>query len=74
MERGVFKSDLRYHAANGTWMTNRVNGICAWITTLILGFPNTANSIQTLSKVLKIANILLKWNNFYSVASFFVCT
>ena len=52
---------------------HRVNGICAWIATLIISFPDIDKRVNVPSKMLNVANVLHKWNNFHSVAGFLVC-
>ena len=39
---------------------HRVNGICAWIATLIISFPDINNIVKMPSKMLNVANVLRK--------------
>ena len=39
---------------------HRVNGICAWIATLIISFPDIDKRVNVPSKMLNVANVLHK--------------
>ncbi|KAL7711909.1 Ras guanine nucleotide exchange factor [Entamoeba marina] len=67
------KNELRYRAENVMRMSDRVNEICYWVASLILSFPDKANRVRMMVKMINVAEVLFSMNNFHSLAGIYVC-
>ncbi|KAL7713954.1 Ras guanine nucleotide exchange factor [Entamoeba marina] len=66
------KQHLMHHAPNAVKLFNRVNDISYWAATLILMHKEAQERAKIMEKLINVADVLMKMNNFQSLAGLFV--